>query len=280
MQALQAAKRLAQLTVCPSAVSSIVLRQLSAAQQLIDAAVILQIDNTCCSLERCHLTPHCTAEQALQDQCSQDSGKLQVTRAQNIFHIAQPAHAQSTQHFSENHVRWHSSHAGVGQFMQPALQWHAYGALSAAGSRGSCGSLSRLIGRANARGLHSPSGHPQASPTTPGPAKSPEPTYPHNGETTGTPAGSRNSRITAARGGGGSGTVKSDKNMVQGAGWTRREVLNAPNLISLARLASGPVIAHWIVAGELRIALAVLVVSGSFLVSDVSGFFVISSPCA
>lgn len=49
----------------------------------------------------------------------------------------------------------------------------------------------------------------------------------------------------------------------QGAGWTRREVLNAPNVISLLRLASGPVIAHWIVADELRIALAALVVAGT-----------------
>jgi len=48
----------------------------------------------------------------------------------------------------------------------------------------------------------------------------------------------------------------------QGAGWTRREVLNAPNVISLLRLASGPVIAHWIVADELRIALAALLCAG------------------
>ena len=207
-----------------------------------------------------------------------------MTHAQITFHTAQPAQSQSALHFRESHNRWHNSHAGLRHILQPALQWHALGALSAAGSRGSCGGVSPLIEHADARALHSPSVHPQGSPTNPGPAKSPEPAHPHKGGTAGTPAGGRDSRITAARIGGGSGTVGPDEEVVenhpQGAGWTRREVLNAPNLISLARLASGPVIAHWIVAGELRIALAALIVSGSLPVSDVACFVVMLPPRA
>ena len=46
------------------------------------------------------------------------------------------------------------------------------------------------------------------------------------------------------------------------AGWTRREVLNAPNAISAARILSGPLIAYWILAGQWGPALAALVISG------------------
>lgn len=35
-----------------------------------------------------------------------------------------------------------------------------------------------------------------------------------------------------------------------------------PNLVSFARLASGPLIAHWIVSGQLKVALAALLVAG------------------
>jgi hypothetical protein len=46
------------------------------------------------------------------------------------------------------------------------------------------------------------------------------------------------------------------------SGWTRREVWNAPNAISVARLISGPVIAYWIMAGRMDAALPALVISG------------------
>lgn len=46
------------------------------------------------------------------------------------------------------------------------------------------------------------------------------------------------------------------------SGWTQREVWNAPNAISIARLISGPVIASWIIAGDTNAALVGLVVSG------------------
>lgn len=46
------------------------------------------------------------------------------------------------------------------------------------------------------------------------------------------------------------------------SGWTRREVWNAPNAISMARLISGPVIAYWIMAGRMDAALPALVISG------------------
>jgi hypothetical protein len=46
------------------------------------------------------------------------------------------------------------------------------------------------------------------------------------------------------------------------SGWTRREVWNAPNAISMARLISGPVIAYWILAGRMDAALPALVISG------------------
>lgn len=46
------------------------------------------------------------------------------------------------------------------------------------------------------------------------------------------------------------------------SGWTRREVWNAPNAISMARLLSGPIIASWIVAGKTDAALLGLVISG------------------
>lgn len=46
------------------------------------------------------------------------------------------------------------------------------------------------------------------------------------------------------------------------AGYTRQEVWNLPNLVSLARLAAGPVIAHWITSGEVKLALAAFIVAG------------------
>lgn len=39
---------------------------------------------------------------------------------------------------------------------------------------------------------------------------------------------------------------------LQAAGWSRREVLNIPNALSMARLLSGPVIASWILDGQVR----------------------------
>ncbi len=47
------------------------------------------------------------------------------------------------------------------------------------------------------------------------------------------------------------------------AGWTRAGVLNGPNAISLARLLSGPLIAHWIVAGDFHLAAPALAVSAA-----------------
>ena len=38
----------------------------------------------------------------------------------------------------------------------------------------------------------------------------------------------------------------------EAAGWSRREVLNVPNVLSMLRLLSGPVIASWILSGQAR----------------------------
>ena len=37
---------------------------------------------------------------------------------------------------------------------------------------------------------------------------------------------------------------------LQAAGWSRREVINIPNALSMLRLLSGPVIASWILLGQ------------------------------
>jgi hypothetical protein len=46
------------------------------------------------------------------------------------------------------------------------------------------------------------------------------------------------------------------------SGWTRQEVWNVPNAISMARLVSGPLIAYWIVVGRMDAALLGLAISG------------------
>lgn len=55
------------------------------------------------------------------------------------------------------------------------------------------------------------------------------------------------------------------------AGWTRQEIWNAPNAISMARLVSGPIIAGWIIAGEWQTALIALAISGVHLFSNSCG---------
>ncbi|PRW57647.1 cardiolipin mitochondrial [Chlorella sorokiniana] len=50
---------------------------------------------------------------------------------------------------------------------------------------------------------------------------------------------------------------------LQAAGWSRQEVLNVPNALSLARLLSGPLIASWILDGQWALALPALAVSGA-----------------
>lgn len=62
--------------------------------------------------------------------------------------------------------------------------------------------------------------------------------------------------LSSNRGSNGSGSLAE-------AGWTRQEVWNAPNAISMARLVSGPVIAGWIIAGEWQAALIALTISGT-----------------
>jgi hypothetical protein len=47
------------------------------------------------------------------------------------------------------------------------------------------------------------------------------------------------------------------------AGWTRREVLNLPNALSMARLVSGPVVAHLILQHQWPAALVTLTVAGT-----------------
>lgn len=47
------------------------------------------------------------------------------------------------------------------------------------------------------------------------------------------------------------------------AGWSRQEIWNAPNAISVARLVSGPIIAGWIIAGDWQTALIALAISGT-----------------
>lgn len=47
------------------------------------------------------------------------------------------------------------------------------------------------------------------------------------------------------------------------AGWSRRELWNAPNAVSMARLLSGPFIAAWIFSGEWQTAFIALAVSGT-----------------
>lgn len=46
------------------------------------------------------------------------------------------------------------------------------------------------------------------------------------------------------------------------AGWPQHELWNAPNLVSLVRLASGPLIAHWIISGQTKLALSALLIAG------------------
>lgn len=47
------------------------------------------------------------------------------------------------------------------------------------------------------------------------------------------------------------------------AGWTCREVLNVPNALSMARLLSGPVVAHLILQHQWPAALAALTIAGT-----------------
>ena len=49
------------------------------------------------------------------------------------------------------------------------------------------------------------------------------------------------------------------------AGWTRREVLNLPNALSMARLLSGPVVAHLILQRQWPAALVTLTIAGRVL---------------
>lgn len=49
------------------------------------------------------------------------------------------------------------------------------------------------------------------------------------------------------------------------AGWTRREVLNLPNALSMARLLSGPVVAHLILQHQWPAALVTLTIAGRVL---------------
>ena len=46
------------------------------------------------------------------------------------------------------------------------------------------------------------------------------------------------------------------------AGWTRREVLNLPNALSMARLLSGPAVAHLILQHQWPAALVTLTIAG------------------
>jgi hypothetical protein len=63
------------------------------------------------------------------------------------------------------------------------------------------------------------------------------------------------------------------------SGWTKQEVYNMPNLVSFARLASGPLIAHWIVSGQLKVALAALLVAGADVVFVSRIRFILMSLC-
>ena len=49
------------------------------------------------------------------------------------------------------------------------------------------------------------------------------------------------------------------------AGWTRQEVLNLPNALSMARLLSGPVVAHLILQHQWPAALVTLTIAGRVL---------------
>lgn len=48
-----------------------------------------------------------------------------------------------------------------------------------------------------------------------------------------------------------------------GTGWTRQNVYNAPNVISVARLVSGPVIAWLVLSEQWGVALVSLAISGA-----------------
>ncbi len=121
---------------------------------------------------------------------------------------------------------------------------------------GSSGSACSAASYGSCRGL--PGKYTASRPLHPGSAKQAGAAAPAPGRQGG-PASSDDNN---GSGGSGSSTGQAGE-AVPGAGWTRWEVVNAPNLISLARLASGPLIAHWIVAGELRLALGGLVVAGA-----------------
>ncbi len=79
------------------------------------------------------------------------------------------------------------------------------------------------------------------------------------------PQGSDRQSQTPPAAGRESSAASGEPSAASGSGWTRREVWNAPNAISVARLVSGPVIASWIVAGDLNAALVALVISGGFV---------------
>lgn len=75
----------------------------------------------------------------------------------------------------------------------------------------------------------------------------------------GTSCGSRDGAAGPATSSRQSGAVEA----LKAAGWSRAEVLNVPNALSMLRLLSGPVIASWILDAQWSLALPALAVSGA-----------------
>lgn len=67
-------------------------------------------------------------------------------------------------------------------------------------------------------------------------------------------------------------TEKAAKSPRASHGWTYEEVVTAPNALSMARLISGPVIASWILSGQVRSIHKASVHTGFVLVHPIHGW--------